>query len=235
MNQASGINLVVYYIPSILVQNAGMSTHTSQIFGGCINMMFMIGSLLPSLALDRMGRRKTMMAGCLGLGVCMLMVSTFLSQIEASNNRGHIFASISVAFFFLYMLVFGMSVNCVPWVYVPEILPLASRTRGAAVGTASNWLWNFTIVMVTPVIINRLQWKAYLIFMVMNFLFIPTVYFFYPETSNLRLEDIDQIFSTRGNPIRIARDMVKSARINGDSAPVPHNISNKLRLEQHEC
>lgn len=61
------------------------------------------------------------------------------------------------------MFIFGASVNCVPWVYVPEILPLHGRAQGTAIGTSSNWLWNFTVVMITPVIINRLQWKAYLI------------------------------------------------------------------------
>ena len=35
----------------------------------------------------------------------------------------------------------------------------------------------------------------YLVFMVTNFLFIPLVYFCYPETANLTLEEIDYIFS----------------------------------------
>lgn len=205
MNQAGGINLVVYYIPSVLVQNVGMTAHMAQILGGCINMMFMFGSILPSLALDRMGRRKTMMAGCFGLSICMLLISALLSQANAAN--GHACASASVTFFFLYMLIFGMSVNCVPWVYVPEILPLEARTRGTAVGISSNWLWNFVVVMITPVIINRLQWKAYLIFFATNLLFVPITYFFYPETSNLRLEDVDYIFSQGGNPVAVARKM----------------------------
>lgn len=138
MNQAGGVNLVVYYIPSALVQNVGMSTRTAQVLGGCINMMFMFGSILPSFALDRMGRRKTMMAGCFGLGVCMLLVAALLSQ--ADTPEGQAYASASVAFFFVYMLVFGMSVDCVPWVYTPEILPLEARTKGTAVGISSNWL-----------------------------------------------------------------------------------------------
>lgn len=136
MNQAGGINLVVYYAPSVLVQNVGMSSQLAQILGGCINIMFLLGSILPSLALDRMGRRKTMMAGCAGLRVCMLTISALLSQ--ADRPSGHAFASASVAFFFLYMLIFGMSVNCVPWVYVPEILPLEARTRRSAIGVNSN-------------------------------------------------------------------------------------------------
>jgi hypothetical protein len=31
-------------------------------------------------------------------------------------------SSASVAFFFTYMFIFGASVNCIPKVYVPEIL-----------------------------------------------------------------------------------------------------------------
>ncbi|OIW23552.1 general substrate transporter [Coniochaeta ligniaria NRRL 30616] len=207
MSQAGGINLVVYYIPSVLVQNVGLSPRIAQILGGCINMMYMFGSILPAFALDRMGRRKTMLWGCSGLTICMLMIAALLSRIGHPN--GHACASAAVAFFFLYMLIFGMSVNGVPWVYVPEILPLEARTRGTAIGISSNWLWNFVVVMITPVIINRLQWKAYLIFMVTNLLFVPTFYFFYPETSNFKLEDIDLIFSQGGNPVSVAREMTK--------------------------
>jgi hypothetical protein len=39
-------------------------------------------------------------------------------------------ATASVAFFFLFMLIFGASVNCIPWVYGPEILPLHVRAKG---------------------------------------------------------------------------------------------------------
>lgn len=40
MNQVGGINLVVYYIPSVLVENVGMTPTLAQILGGCINTMF---------------------------------------------------------------------------------------------------------------------------------------------------------------------------------------------------
>jgi len=75
----------------------------------------------------------------------MLMISALLSQADNVGN-GQSFASASVTFFFLYMLIFGMSVNCVPWVYVPEILPLNARSQGTAIGISANWLWNFVVV-----------------------------------------------------------------------------------------
>ncbi|KAK5003586.1 hypothetical protein LTR16_006537 [Cryomyces antarcticus] len=106
------------------------------------------------------------------------------------------------------MLIFGASVNCIPWCYVPEILPLHARAKGTAIGISSNWLWNFVIVMITPVIIARLQWKAYLIFMCTNLAFIPLVYFYYPETANLTLEEIDHLYTQPGVSARkIAKDL----------------------------
>jgi hypothetical protein len=50
----------------------------------------------------------------------------YISQILIRNVPGKpeekSTASASVAFFFLYMLIFGGSVNCIPWVYGPEVL-----------------------------------------------------------------------------------------------------------------
>lgn len=48
--------------------------------------------------------------------------------------------------------------------------------------------------MISPVLINRILWRTYLIFMALLALFCPIIYWFYPETSNLGLEEIDQIF-----------------------------------------
>lgn len=109
MNQASGCNLVVYYAPTLLVQSVGLSTQLSQIIAGCINIMFPIGSAVPSLFLDRMGRRKTMMWGCAGMGISMLFVAALLSQADGGKTeRGTAFASGSVAFFFIFLFVFGL-------------------------------------------------------------------------------------------------------------------------------
>ena len=135
------------------------------------------------------------------------------------------------------MLAFGATANCIPWVYVPEILPLHARSKGTAVGISANWLWNFFVVMITPTLITNLQWKGYLIFMCLNFSFIPLVYFCYPETSNLTLEEIDWLFVKKGvvkqslkaqkalkhgeRPLRVAQDM-------------PHRSSNSSEADKKE-
>lgn len=201
MNQMGGINLVVYYVPSALENNVGLTRNLSLLIGGAVQCMFFVGSLVPTFFLDQMGRRRPMMWGSLGLALSMMMISILLSFQKPPEERTDLSvktAQASVTFFFTYMLTFGATANCIPWVYVPEILPLHARAKGTAIGISSNWLWNFFVVMVTPTLLNSLAWKGYLIFMALNFSFIPLVYFFYPETSNLTLEEIDFLFTTDG-------------------------------------
>lgn len=72
---------------------------------------------------------------------------------------------------------------------------------------------NFFVVMITPVIINRLQWKAYLIFMCTNFAFVPLVYFFYPETAKFTLEEIDYLFTNPNKgPVQLSEELQKERR-----------------------
>ncbi|KAF5314218.1 hypothetical protein D9758_018178 [Tetrapyrgos nigripes] len=203
MNQIGGINLVVYYLPTALTDNVGLSRQMALILGGCINIMFPIGSLIPSFFLDQMGRRKPMMICSFFLAICMACISALLSFKGTAVEKTT--ATASVAFFFLYQFIFGAGPNCIPWVYVPEILPLHARAKGTAIGISSNWIWNFAIVMITPIILNRLQWKAYLIFVATNALFVPVVYFLYPETSRLSLEEIDLLF-LKSDPVKASLD-----------------------------
>lgn len=56
------------------------------------------------------------------------------------------------------------------------------RTKGAALATATNWLTNFVIVEITPIGIQNVGWRFYIIFTVTNALILPVVYFLYPET-----------------------------------------------------
>lgn len=100
----------------------------------------------------------------------------------------------SIAFFFLYYVFFGigwqgkypvaqvskeeLTSAGVPWLYPTEINSLSMRTKGAALGTATNWIVNFMVVEITPPGISSLGWRFYLIWTVFNFSFVPIVYIF---------------------------------------------------------
>lgn len=59
MNQMGGINLVVYYITSVLQLNVGLSRQLSLLLGGVINAMFFFGSLFPTFFLVRITGYKS--------------------------------------------------------------------------------------------------------------------------------------------------------------------------------
>lgn len=132
-----------YFVPSALQYNVGLTHNLALLIGGAVQCMFFVGSLVPTFFLDRLGRRRPMMWGSLGLAISMMMLSVLLSfsRPQFSETLKTKTSEASIAFFFTYMLIFGATANCIPWVYVPEILPLHARAKGTAIGISSNWLW----------------------------------------------------------------------------------------------
>ncbi|KAL9094264.1 MAG: hypothetical protein Q9165_003404 [Trypethelium subeluteriae] len=225
MNQMGGINLVVYFIPTVLQDNVGLTRNLSLLLGGVINIMFIIGSFVPAFLVDRIGRRRPMMWGSFGLGISMMLISILLSFQGTSVQKPT--SSASVAFFFTYMLIFGASVNCIPCLH--------ARAKGTAIGISSNWTWNFFVVMITPTLIANLKWKGYLIFMCLNFAFIPLVYFCYPETANLTLEEIDHLYTEPGRQARhIARDIRKERKMGLRHTPQQLEASRENELAEEK-
>lgn len=82
-------------MPTVLQANVGLSPNTSLLIAGFVNLMFPIGNLVPAFALDRMGRRPTMIYGCAALSFCMVMITILLSFGNKSTS------SAAIAFFFL--------------------------------------------------------------------------------------------------------------------------------------
>jgi hypothetical protein len=72
---------------------------------------------------------------------------------------------------------------------------LRLRQRGSSVSTASNWICNFLIVQITPPAIQNIGWKTYIIFAILNAVWVPIIFVFYPETKGLELEDVDRLFA----------------------------------------
>lgn len=93
-----------------------------------------------------------------------------------------------------FVLTFASTWGMVPWVYQAEVNSLAMRTRGAAAATATNWLFGFVCTQFTPTGIRNIGFRFYVIFAAFNLMFLPVVYFLYPETMSRTLEDLDAYF-----------------------------------------
>jgi sugar porter (SP) family MFS transporter len=200
MQQLSGINVTSYYLPTVLISSVGLSNGLARLLAACNSVSYLFFSLIGIPNVERWGRRNLMMYAAAGQAFCYVFITVLIrySEMPGYAHQKEV-ASASVAFFFLYYVFFGIGWQGVPWLYPTEINSLSMRTKGAALGTAANWIFNFMVVEITPIGIESLGWQFYIIWTVFNASFVPIVYLFYPETADRTLEDIDRLFRENGD------------------------------------
>ncbi|KAF6795453.1 sugar transporter [Colletotrichum sojae] len=179
-------------IISIFQQNMGMTREMSLILGGCAQITYLIGSAIPVLLMDRFGLRVLLMACSAGLSFRFIMVSILLSRDSL------VAAKAAITFIFMFQLFYGIGWLPVPWFYPSELSTTRVRSKMQAIASGFNWMFVFTVVKIAPISFTNIQWKTLIIFAILNACFIPMVYFFYPETKGIELEDIPLLFSRGG-------------------------------------
>ncbi|KAJ5273083.1 hypothetical protein N7478_008208 [Penicillium angulare] len=199
MQQFSGINVTSYYLPTVLTTSVGLDESLARLLTACNSVQYLLFSLIGIPNVERWGRRMLMMFGAAGMCFCYIFITALIryNEMPGYSHREEV-ASASVAFFFLYYIFFGIGMQGVPWLYPTEINSLTMRTKGAALGAATNWIFNFMVVEITPIGIQNLGWRFYIVWAVLNAAMVPTIYVFYPETAGRTLEDMDDYF--RRNP-----------------------------------
>lgn len=189
MQQLSGCNAVIYYFPILFQSSLGTTESLALLLGGVNMLVYAIFATTSWFLVERLGRRKLFFIGTIGQCLSMVLVFACLIPGTASAGKG---AGVGL---FTYIAFFGATWLPLPWLYPAEINPLKTRAKANATSTVSNWIWNFFIVMITPVLIDSIGWGTYLFFAIMNAIFLPILYFFYPETAGRSLEEIDIIFA----------------------------------------
>ncbi|RAH63516.1 general substrate transporter [Aspergillus piperis CBS 112811] len=200
MQQFEGINIMSYYLPTVLINSVGLSDSLARLLTAVNSVTYLICTCCAVGLIERLGRRGLMLLSTAGQFFAFLIITILLSFAEARAGTidEHKFGSASIVFFFLFYIFFGLGMLEIPWLYPTEINSLQMRGKGAAVATATNWITNFVIVEITPIGIKNIGWKFWIIWTVFNAAFLPVLYFFYPETANRTLEDLDSYY--RSNP-----------------------------------
>ncbi|KAF9230631.1 general substrate transporter [Melanogaster broomeanus] len=189
--QITGINLIVYYA-TILFQRLGLSDVTSRIIAAANGTEFFLASLIAIFLIDRVGRRKLMLFGA--VGQCLTMA--LLAVLGSINGSGAQVVSAVLLFVFNSFFAVATSSSLQP----AEVVGLRIRAPANALSTASNWTFNFMVVMVTGPSFSTISWRTYIgqlpssyvpthglihppVFAALNAFIVPIVYFFFPETA----------------------------------------------------
>ncbi|KAL1614817.1 hypothetical protein SLS54_009475 [Diplodia seriata] len=187
--QIGGCNAVIYYFPILFEESIGESANMSLLLGGVNMIVYSIFATVSWFIIERTGRRRLFLIGT--VGQCLSMVLVFACLIPGTTSA----AKGAAVGLFLYIAFFGATWLPLPWLYPAELNPLKTRAKANAISTFTNWIFNFLIVMVTPIMLENIGWGTYLFFGAVNAAFFPVIYFFYPETKQRTLEEIDIIFA----------------------------------------
>lgn len=191
--QLGGINALIYYSSTLFKKSIGLSDKDSALLAGGLNMCLILGSTISIFLIDVIGRKMLLLPCIAGMSAVMV-VQTGLVYKTQQPNSNPVYGRAASSMLFIFELFFSIGFQATVWLIPSEILPLRIRTQGSALSTASNWIMNFAVVKFTPSAIENIKYRVYIIFAVLNALWLPIIAFYLPETARKSLEEMDQVF-----------------------------------------
>ncbi len=216
--QLSGINALIYYSGTLFIKSVKLSPHEASLMAGGLNMCLILGSTISYFLIDRVGRKKLLIPCIIGMSLVMC-AQTGLVKKTQDDLTAKVYGRAAAAMLFVFEFFFSLGFQATVWLIPSEVLPLLIRTKGSALSTASNWIFNFAVVKFTPSALEQIQWKTYIIFAILNACWVPVIYFMLPETAGKSLEEIDELFTTDGwhiDTAHAAADTKAAAHQNND-------------------
>lgn len=205
MQQWTGINFIFYFSTPFLQSTGAIKNPflISLIF----NLVNVCSTPLSFWTVERFGRRPLLVWGALGMLLSQLIVA--IVGVTVGFNHTHLDSAgnpmannipavnAQIAFIAIFIFFFASTWGPGAWIVIGEIFPLPVRSRGVALSTASNWLWNTIIAVITPQMVGEdkgnLKSSVFFIWFGLCTCAFVYAYFLVPETKGLSLEQVDRM------------------------------------------
>ncbi|KAK4183133.1 general substrate transporter [Podospora australis] len=193
MQQWTGCNFVFYFGTTFFQQ---LGTIQNPFLISLITTLVNVCSTPISFyTMERLGRRTLLIWGALGMVICQYIVA-IVGTVKPDDDNA---VKAMIAFICIYIFFFATTWGPGAWVVIGEVFPLPMRAKGVALSTASNWLWNCIIAVITPYMVDgdkgNLGPKVFYIWGTLCCCCFIYAYLLVPETKGLTLEQVDQMLS----------------------------------------
>jgi len=189
--QLSGIEMIVYYAPTILTDN-GFSDTAALRVSVALGVTYLVMMLVGLSIVDRVGRRRLSLIMIPGAAASLFALGfIFVTGSDSQSTTGLIIACLIVFMFFN-----AGGLQLMGWLTGSEVYPLAVRSAGTAAQSATLWTTNLLITltllsMIEGIGVGPTMW-VYAFFNVGAFVF---VYLRMPELTGRSLEQIEESLS----------------------------------------
>jgi SP family sugar:H+ symporter-like MFS transporter len=195
LQQLVGINVVFYY-GAVLWQAAGFTEAHALLINVVSGGVSIAACLVATFLVDRIGRKPLLMVGSVGMAVTLGTMAVVFSMgalgangnLQLGDNAG----LIALVAANLYVIFFNASWGPVMWVMLGEMFPNQIRGSGLAVSGLSQWVTNFGITMMFPIMLTSIglggAYGIYAFFALISAFFVIK---YTRETKGLELEDME--------------------------------------------
>jgi sugar porter (SP) family MFS transporter len=184
LQQWSGINVLFNYAQEVY-RSAGFGLGEilfNIVITGVINLVF---TIIAMLLVDRFGRRRLMIFGCVAIGVSHLAASL--------AYRAHMHGMWVLVLTLCAIASYAMSLAPVTWVLITEIFPNRMRASAVSVSVATLWVASFVLTYTFPLLNQSLGTSgAFLIYAAICFAGAVFVSVAVRETRGRSLETLEQ-------------------------------------------
>lgn len=186
-NQLSGINAILYYAPRIF-EMSGLFRDSAMIQSIIIGVTNLVFTMLGMILIDKMGRKKLIYIGSVGMTVALLLVARGF-YLEVMTGYYMLICLMS------FIAFFAISLGAVIWVLISEIFPNDVRSKGQVFGSTTHWVWSALLSWMFPIFIGTggtVIFTVFAVMMALSFFFAWKL----PETKNKSLEQIQKELTT---------------------------------------
>jgi len=183
--QAVGINVVLYYAPTIF-KGLGFGNDAAMwqtVIMGIVNIIF---TLVAIFTVDKFGRKPLLIIGSIGMAIGMFAIG-----LLAYNE---IIGVSTLIFIVIYSASFMMSWGPICWVLISEIFPNTIRGKAVAIAVAAQWIANFVVSSTFPSLEAFSITFTYVLYGVMSVLSALFVWKMVPETKGKTLEEMSKLW-----------------------------------------
>ena len=147
LQQWTGINILFNYAAEVY-RSAGYGTNDillNIVITGTINLVFTIAAIL---LVDRVGRRRLMILGCLGIAASHLLC--------AFAYRSHWHGAAVLVLTLSAIGCYALTLAPITWVLISEIFPNRVRSQGVSAAVSALWIASFALTYSFPILDRRL-------------------------------------------------------------------------------